>query len=116
MAKEEVPASQLKLRSMLDEDKAQYNDCLACRVVGMAFLLPPINSIKSPKFQLLTKLGATTFVAAGAYTYISGMTSLRANKTVILKSGSMFGIKSRQTALAGTSLMLVGAGVYRLLN
>jgi hypothetical protein len=51
MAKEE-----LKLRSMLDEDKAQYNDCLACRVVGMAFLLPPINSMKSSKFRLLTKL------------------------------------------------------------
>jgi hypothetical protein len=49
MAKEEVPASQLKLRSMLDEDKTQYNDCLACRVVGMTFLLPPKESkISSP--------------------------------------------------------------------
>ena len=39
MAKEEVLAAQLKSRAMLNEDKAQYNDCLACRVVGMAFLL-----------------------------------------------------------------------------
>jgi hypothetical protein len=55
-------------------------------------------------------------MAAGTYTYLSGMTSLRENKSAILKSGSLFGIKSRQTALAGTSLMLVGAGIYRLLN
>ena len=114
MSKEEVHTSQLKLRSMLDEDKARYNDCLACRVVGMNSLLPFTLGVQ--RFQLLTKLGATTFVAVGAYTYISGTISLRANKSTILKSGSMFGIKSRQTALAGTSLMLVGAGVYRLLN
>jgi len=116
MAKQEAPASQLKLRSMLDEDKPQYNDCLSCRVVGMAFLPPITVLIKLPKLLLLTKPGATAFIALGTYTYISGTTSLRANKNTILKSGSMFGIKSRQTALAGTSLMLVGAGIYRLLN
>lgn len=49
MAKEEVPGTQLKLTSMLDEDKAQYNDCLACRVVGMAFFLS--LSPKSPNFD-----------------------------------------------------------------
>jgi len=55
-------------------------------------------------------------VAAGTFTYVSGTMSLHTNKSAILKSGSMFGIKSRQTTLAGISLMLVGAGIYRLLN
>ena len=61
-------------------------------------------------------LGTGVFVGAGVYTYVSGRAALRENQAKILKSGSMFGLRSRHLALGTTSLALVGAGVYRWLN
>jgi hypothetical protein len=61
-------------------------------------------------------LGSSAFIGLGAYTFISGRRTLKENQQKILRSGSVFGIKSRQTALAGTSVMLLGLGIYRLAN
>ncbi len=73
------------------EDKV--DDCLPCRVTG-----------------------AAAFMGLGAYSYYSGHAQLRQQEAKILKSGSMFGIKSRQMGITGIALTLFGVGFYRLVN
>lgn len=77
-------------KEALKEDKAQYDDCTPCRVVGSA-----------------------VFVGLGAYTYISGHSQLKAQEAAILKSKSMFGMASRRAGLTGTAAVMVGIGAYR---
>lgn len=55
-------------------------------------------------------------VAAGIFTYASGRAHLLEDSARIAKSGSRFGLRSRMLALGATSLTLVGAGVYRMVN
>ena len=58
-------------------------------------------------------VGSGAFLGLGAYSYISGHSQLKAQEAVIKRSKSMFGMASRRAAITGTSVALVGAGVYR---
>jgi hypothetical protein len=75
-----------------DKEKIQ-DDCLPCRVTG-----------------------AAAFVGLGVYSYYSGHAQLLAQQKAIAKSGSMFGLKSRQTGITGIAVTLVGMGLWRLVN
>ncbi|KAF3040993.1 hypothetical protein E8E11_002163 [Didymella keratinophila] len=74
----------------LKQDRAQFDDCTPCRVVGSA-----------------------TFVGLGAFTYVSGHSQLKAQEAVIRQSKSMFGMGSRRAAITTTSAVFVGLGAYR---
>ncbi|KAL6709382.1 hypothetical protein ACN47E_001789 [Coniothyrium glycines] len=78
------------LKEALKQERAQYDDCTPCKVVGTA-----------------------TFLGLGAFTYISGHSQIEANAATIRASKSMFGMRSRKMAITGTSAAMVGLGVYR---
>jgi hypothetical protein len=61
-------------------------------------------------------MGATAFIGLGTYSYFSGHAQLKQQQAQILKSGSMFGMKSRQAGITGMAVTLVGMGLYRLVN
>lgn len=90
------PASQLDgiepLHAVLAKDKA-VDDCLPCRVTG-----------------------AGAFIGLGVYSYFSGHAQLKQQQAKILKSGSMFGMKSRQMGITGIAMTLVGLGLWRFVN
>jgi len=90
------PVAQLNqpepLHSTLAKDRVG-EDCLPCRVIG-----------------------ATAFIGLGAYSYVSGTYQLKQQQAKIIKSGSLLGVKSRQTGITGIALTLVGLGVWRLVN
>ncbi|USP78522.1 hypothetical protein yc1106_05796 [Curvularia clavata] len=77
-------------KEALKQDRAQFEDCTPCRVVGTA-----------------------TFLGLGAFTYVSGHSQIRANEAAIRASKSIFGVRSRHMAITGTSAVMVGLGVYR---
>ncbi|KAF9690808.1 hypothetical protein EKO04_011184 [Ascochyta lentis] len=77
-------------KQALEHDRAQFDDCTPCRLVGSA-----------------------TFVGLGAFTYISGHSQLKAQEAVIRQSKSIFSIASRRAAITTTSAVFVGLGVYR---
>ncbi|EUC45354.1 hypothetical protein COCMIDRAFT_36930 [Bipolaris oryzae ATCC 44560] len=77
-------------RQALKQDRAQFEDCTPCRVVGSA-----------------------TFLGLGAFTYVSGHSQIRANQAAIRASNSIFGVRSRHMAITGTSAVMVGLGIYR---
>ncbi|KAF2274955.1 uncharacterized protein EI97DRAFT_434523 [Westerdykella ornata] len=77
-------------KEALKEDKAQFDDCTPCRVVGSA-----------------------AFIGLGIYTYVSGHSQLKAQESVIKASGSRFGMAPRRVGLTGMAAGLVGLGVYR---
>ncbi|KAI9740877.1 MAG: hypothetical protein M1818_004482 [Claussenomyces sp. TS43310] len=79
------------LTSTLARDRPE--DCLPCRVTG-----------------------AAAFVGLGTYSYLSGHRQLREQQAQILKSGSMFGMRSRQMGITGIAMTLVGMGLWRLVN
>ncbi|KAF1935005.1 hypothetical protein EJ02DRAFT_389848 [Clathrospora elynae] len=74
----------------LKQDKAQFEDCTPCRIVG-----------------------TVTFIGLGAFTYISGHSQIRASEAAIRASKSMLGMRSRGAAITGMSAVMVGLGVYR---
>ncbi|KAF2400368.1 hypothetical protein EJ06DRAFT_510463 [Trichodelitschia bisporula] len=83
-----------KLTAMLAEDKKEvYGDCTPCRVVG-----------------------ASAFVGLAAYGYFSGHHQLRQQEAKILKSGSIFGMRSRRAGITGSALVLAAMGFWRLVN
>ncbi|KAA8571482.1 hypothetical protein EYC84_001482 [Monilinia fructicola] len=61
-------------------------------------------------------LDPSHFIGLGIYSYISGQSQLKAQESKILKSKSIFGMKSRQTGITGIALTLVGMGLWRLRN
>ncbi|KAH7082344.1 hypothetical protein FB567DRAFT_474780, partial [Paraphoma chrysanthemicola] len=85
---QEVAAPTFK--EALKQDKAQFDDCTPCRIVGTA-----------------------TFLGLGAFTYVSGHSQLQANEAAVRASKSMFGMASRRAAITGTASVMVGLGVYR---
>ncbi|KAH7070644.1 hypothetical protein BKA63DRAFT_518868 [Paraphoma chrysanthemicola] len=85
---QEVAAPTFK--EALKQDKAQFDDCTPCRIVGSA-----------------------TFLGLGAFTYASGHSQLSANEAAVRASKSMFGMASRRAAITGTASVMVGLGVYR---
>ncbi|KAI9838803.1 MAG: hypothetical protein M1838_004486 [Thelocarpon superellum] len=80
-----------KLSTVLEQDRAV--DCLPCRAIGSA-----------------------AFVGLGAYSYFSGRHQLRQQEATILKSGSMFGLRARRAGITGIATVLVGMGLWRLVN
>ncbi|OAF54530.1 hypothetical protein VC83_09252 [Pseudogymnoascus destructans] len=82
------------LTTVLTNDKEEFrDDCTPCRVTG-----------------------AAAFAGLGIYSYYSGHAQLLAQQKAIAKSGSMFGLKSRQTGITGIAITLVGMGLWRLVN
>jgi len=79
------------LHEVLAKDK--FEDCMPCRIMG-----------------------ATTFAGLGVFSYFSGQNQLQQQRAQIIKSGSMFGMKSRQAGITTISLTLVGLGFWRLVN
>ncbi|KAL1903282.1 hypothetical protein Sste5346_000567 [Sporothrix stenoceras] len=80
-----------KYQDLLKEDRGE--DCLPCRVIG-----------------------GGAFLGLAAYSYFSGMSQLQQQRQAIIKSGSFFGMRSRQAGIAGISLGLAWAGLWRLFN
>lgn len=73
--------------------KDRGGDCLSCRITG-----------------------AGAFMGLGAYSYFSGHKQLEQQRALILKSKSMFGMRSRQMGITGIAMSLVGMGLWRLVN
>ena len=71
-----------------------------------------INSVDLTTY--LTCSGGGAFLGLGAYTYFSGQSQLQQQREVILKSGSFFGMRSRQAGITAISLSLAWAGLWRL--
>ncbi|KAH9873291.1 hypothetical protein J1614_005689 [Plenodomus biglobosus] len=87
---QQLPSHVPTFKEALEQDRAQFDDCTPCRVVGTA-----------------------TFLGLGAFTYISGHSQIQANAAAIKASKSMFGIRSRRAAITATSAVMAGLGVYR---
>ena len=79
------------LQTALARDRPE--DCLPCKVTG-----------------------AAAFIGLGAYSYFSGHAQLKQQQAKILKSGSMFGMRSRQMGITGIAMSLAGMGLWRLVN
>lgn len=61
----------------------------------------------------MTTPGSAAFIGLGAYTYMSGHSQLKAQEAVILRSKSIFGMRSRKAGLTGMAIGLMGVGAYR---
>lgn len=51
-----------------------------------------------------------------AYNYRTGMRQLEARRAEVLKSKSIFGMRSRRAGIAGLSLTLASMGIVRLMR
>ncbi|KAI9758911.1 MAG: hypothetical protein M4579_002722 [Chaenotheca gracillima] len=78
------------MKGLVKEDNY---DCLSCKIIG-----------------------GSSLVGLGAYSYFSGRHQLRQQQAAILKSGSRFGMKSRQAGITSIAISLVGMGLWRFLN
>lgn len=81
-----------KLEAALKEDQASV-DCLPCRIIG-----------------------SSAFIGLGTYTFFSGHAQLRQQEAIIRKSGSRFGMRIRRGGITGIAAVLLGMGLYRLVN
>jgi hypothetical protein len=61
-------------------------------------------------------LGAAAFSGLGVYSYVSGQHQLERQRAKILASGTRFGLQARQRGITALSTMLIGIGLYRLVN
>ena len=119
MARDSLPSGQAtlyqlqqpeKLHNVLEQDNPE--DCLLCRLTG-AQCIP----IRASLFTVANyQLGAAAFIGLGGYSYLSGQNQLQMQKATIQKSGSRFGMKSRQAGLTGIAMTFVGMGLWRLIN
>lgn len=80
-----------KYQDLLKEDRG--DDCMPCRIVGSG-----------------------AFIGLAGYSYISGHSQLEKQRELILKSNSMFGMRSRRFGITGISLGLVWMGLWRFFN
>ncbi|KAK7424399.1 hypothetical protein QQZ08_008658 [Neonectria magnoliae] len=93
MAGDKIPTIQAlerpeKLDNILRQDRG--DDCLPCKVVGSG-----------------------AFFGLAAYSYFSGMSQLEKQRALILKSNSMFGMRSRKLGITTISVGLVWMGLWR---
>jgi len=58
--------------------------------------------------------GGGAFLGLGAYSYYTGHRQLQLQQAAILKSKSMFGMRSRQMGITGISLALAWMGIWRI--
>ncbi|KAF2485326.1 hypothetical protein BDY17DRAFT_293373 [Neohortaea acidophila] len=100
---------------VLSQQRAEYEDCTPCRLLGMPPALAP-QPIPPNLTLPLQSAGSAAFTGLGIYTYHSGRQQLIAREKEILRSGTKYGLAARRMSLLGLSAMLVGAGVYRLVN
>ncbi|KAJ9641132.1 Exosome complex component rrp4 [Coniosporium tulheliwenetii] len=100
-----------KLDKALAEDRAEFEDCTPCRLMGKH---APISH--SHDFETNVRPGASAFIGLGVYSYASGSYQLRQQRAALLQSKSMFGMRSRQAGITGISAILIGLGIYRLVN
>ncbi|KAF2237952.1 hypothetical protein EV356DRAFT_508522 [Viridothelium virens] len=97
MAKETLPPAIRedetdRLRDALARDR-MIDDCIGCRLMG-----------------------GGAFIGLGVYSFFSGRYQLRQRQAEILKSNSMFGMRSRQLGISGLAMTLVAVGAYRLVR
>lgn len=50
------------------------------------------------------------------FNYVTGTRKLEARRADVLKSGSIFGMRSRRAGIAGLSLCLASMGLFRLVR
>ena len=98
-----------KLSNVMAEDRKKIDDCLSCRIMGKLLILHVETSAQCEP-------GAAAFGGLGAYSYYTGHQQLQLQRRKILRSGSRFGMKSRQAGITGISIILAGLGAWRLLN
>lgn len=109
------------LSQMLQDDRRQADDCTPCRVMG-AFgpsfcpSSPPTTTINHPLTIHCCNLGASAFIGLGVYSYISGHSQLREQRARQLAEKSLLGLRARKASITGLAGVLVGLGVYRLVN
>ena len=60
--------------------------------------------------------GSGAFLALSGFNYFSGMSQLERRQAEVLKSGSMFGMRSRKAGIAGLSRGLAWMGIWRLMK
>jgi hypothetical protein len=109
MPPSDIPAP--KLHEALRKDRAEFEDCTSCRMLGQSFIFKSntiADGFKSP--------GSAVFVGMGAFTYFNGHYNIRKQEQNIIRSKSLLGVKSRGAAITGMSISLIGLGVYRLFN
>ncbi|KAF2675059.1 hypothetical protein BT63DRAFT_450042 [Microthyrium microscopicum] len=83
----------ISARETIRSEVRNNDDCLGCRIVGSA-----------------------AFVGLGGGMLYTGNRDLNANRQKILQSKSIFGFKTRQSALFATSFSMIGLGLYRWFN
>lgn len=125
MAGDKIPTIQSlerpeKLEDILRRDRG--DDCLPCKVVGK-FLqqMRPEAHLPRPQQhhdnQLRTgpnfDAGSGAFFGLAAYSYFSGMSQLEKQRALILKSGSMFGMRSRKLGITAISAGIMWMGLWR---
>ena len=59
------------------------------------------------------RAGSGAFLGLAAYSYLSGMSQLDRQRTAILQSKSVFGMRSRRLGITGISLGLLWMGLWR---
>ncbi|KAF2092235.1 hypothetical protein K490DRAFT_30957 [Saccharata proteae CBS 121410] len=77
---------------MVSEQKKEFEDCTPCRI-----------------------LGASAFIGLGVFSYVSGHSQLTQQQAAILKSNSIFGMRSRRNGITGLASVFLGLGLYRLM-
>jgi hypothetical protein len=104
------PPAAPTFKEALKEDKALYDDCTPCKVVGQ-YTCPSVTLYEHIADRRV--LGSGAFIGLGVYTYMSGHSQLKKQESVILRSKSMFGMGSRRMSITGMSAGLIGLGIYR---
>jgi hypothetical protein len=77
---------------------------------------PALTFFRTSTGSVTVCVGSATFTGLGIYSYASGMSQLREREMEILKSGSRVTMQARRFGIFGLSSVLVGLGVYRLVN
>lgn len=111
---------QTRLKDVLAEDHTNIDDCLPCRLIGINLLKPSQKSsyitLRKSLLDCSYKLGASAFLGLGVYSYVSGQSQLQKRKATIDRNSSIFKLRARQTGITGVATVLMGMGVWRLIN
>jgi hypothetical protein len=120
MAGDKIPTVQSlerpeKLEDILRQDRG--DDCLPCKVIGKFFQQMRPEQQQQQQQQHRTgpnfDLGSGAFFGLAAYSYFSGMSQLERQRALILKSNSMFGMRSRKLGIASISAGIFWMGLWR---
>ncbi|PHH50172.1 hypothetical protein CFIMG_006210RA [Ceratocystis fimbriata CBS 114723] len=60
-------------------------------------------------------IGSGAFLTLSGFNYFSGMSQLEKRQAEVIRSGSMFGMRSRRMGITGISVGLAYLGLYRLM-